>query len=283
MKKIKIKIAGRPGWHIEDTAIAEKYFGPQYDIHGGAKDLIFPHHEAEIAQMEAVSGKKPFVKIWLHTGFLLVKSKKMSKSLGNFITIRDFLKKYPPEILRFIILSSHYRSSIDYNESLAINAVNSIKTIKDFLEKLKLISSSPKPLFKKFKRANIKPQALSIKTNIKKYEELFNQAMEDDFNTPKALATIFNLISSLQDKIWRISPAQAKEVIRFLNKKLDIFGIKIKPLKIPQKIKRLAAQREKLRINKQFIQADALRKQIEELGYIIEDTTYEPKITASRH
>ncbi|HMB17653.1 MAG TPA: cysteine--tRNA ligase, partial [Candidatus Paceibacterota bacterium] len=101
---------GRPGWHIEDTAISEKFFGPQYEIHGGAEDLKFPHHESEIAQQEAASGKKPFVKIWMHTGFLTVESKKMGKSLHNFITIRDFLKNHAPETLRFMVMSHHYRS-----------------------------------------------------------------------------------------------------------------------------------------------------------------------------
>lgn len=107
---------GRPGWHIEDTAITESQFGPQYDIHGGARDLIFPHHEAEIAQMESASGKKPLVRYWLHTGFLNVDSQKMSKSLGNFVTIRDALKKYDYRVLRFFYIASNYRSPIDYNE-----------------------------------------------------------------------------------------------------------------------------------------------------------------------
>ncbi|MEK7151527.1 MAG: cysteine--tRNA ligase, partial [Patescibacteria group bacterium] len=105
---------GRPGWHIEDTAITEKNFGPQYDIHGGAHDLIFPHHEAEIAQMESISGQKPFVKYWAHSGFLTINGQKMSKSLGNFVTIRDVLEKYPPETLRLMFLMSHYRSPVDY-------------------------------------------------------------------------------------------------------------------------------------------------------------------------
>ncbi|MEK7555367.1 MAG: cysteine--tRNA ligase [Patescibacteria group bacterium] len=261
---------GRPGWHIEDTAISEKYFGPQYDLHGGAVDLKFPHHESEIAQQEAASGKKPFVKIWLHTGFLLVNGEKMSKSLGNFITIKDFLKKYPAEILRFIILSHHYRSPVNYNETLANNAVKSIETIREFLEKLELVLKA-------------KQKTSSIKINIKNYNKLFNQAMDDDFNTPKALAVVFDLIASLQNKIWRINPAQVKVVNRFINEKLDIFGIKIKPVKIPQKIRSLANQREKLRINKQFIPSDRLRKEIESLGYKVEDTSYGPKITATRY
>ena len=127
--------AGRPGWHIEDTAIAEKFFGPQYDIHGGAVDLKFPHHESEIAQAEAASGKKPFVKIWMHTGFLLAGGEKMSKSSGNFITIRDFLKNRDAAALRLLIASRHYRSPLDYEESLAENAENSLRTIGSFWKK----------------------------------------------------------------------------------------------------------------------------------------------------
>jgi len=109
---------GRPGWHIEDTAITEKYFGSQYDLHGGARDLIFPHHEAEIAQMEAISGKKPMAKHWMHSGFLTVKGEKMSKSLGNFITVQEFLKKHSLRALRLLVLKTHYRSPIDYSESI---------------------------------------------------------------------------------------------------------------------------------------------------------------------
>ena len=129
MPKIKIKLKFRPGWHIEDTAITESFFGSQYDIHGGAKDLIFPHHEAEIAQMESISGKKPLVKYWLHTGFLNVSGKKMSKSLGNFYTIRDVLKKYNPNVLRFFFIQTHYRSQIDFSEQNIESAKKSLERI----------------------------------------------------------------------------------------------------------------------------------------------------------
>ena len=133
---------GRPGWHIEDTAISEKFFGPQYEIHGGGLDLKFPHHEAEIAQAEAASGKKPFVKIWMHGGLLTVNGEKMSKSLGNFITIRDFLKIRSANILRLIVASHHYRLPIDYTEELARDAQNALSGINEFLAKVELIKSS---------------------------------------------------------------------------------------------------------------------------------------------
>src|SRR3989344_4861436 len=128
---------GRPGWHIEDTAITEKFFGSNYDVHGGARDLIFPHHEAEIAQMESISGKKPLVKYWLHTGFLNVKGQKMSKSLGNFFTIRDILKKYSANTLRFLFIQTHYRSAIDFSENSLESAKNSLERLNDFMLKVK--------------------------------------------------------------------------------------------------------------------------------------------------
>ena len=125
---------GRPGWHIEDTAITETHFGPQYDIHGGARDLIFPHHEAEISQMESISGKKPMVRYWLHTGFLTVNGQKMSKSLKNFITIRDFLKKYDYKVLRFFYISTHYRNPIDFTEKSIEKAKHSLERLNDFVK-----------------------------------------------------------------------------------------------------------------------------------------------------
>ena len=133
---------GRPGWHIEDTAISVKYFGPQYDIHGGAMDLKFPHHEAEIAQAEAAYGKRPFVKIWVHTGFLTVRGEKMSKSLGNFITIGDFLKDHSANALRYIALAAQYRSPIDYSDALAQTAEMALKGVRSFISKLAFVEAS---------------------------------------------------------------------------------------------------------------------------------------------
>lgn len=125
---------GRPGWHIEDTAITETYFGPRYDIHGGGLDLIFPHHEAEIAQMEAASGEKPMVRYWMHTGFLNVKGEKMSKSLGNFITIKELLEDYSPEVFRFFVLSTHYRSPIDFSHEILEQSKHSLQRVYKFAE-----------------------------------------------------------------------------------------------------------------------------------------------------
>src|SRR5690606_34593126 len=141
----------------EDTAITEEYLGPQYDIHGGGLDLIFPHHEAEIAQMESVSGKKPMVRYWMHTGFLNVKGEKMSKSLGNFITIRDLLQDHDPEVFRFLVLSTHYRSPIDFSESALEQSKNSLERIYKLIETVNgIIESDISDLNQKDKEHNNK-------------------------------------------------------------------------------------------------------------------------------
>lgn len=262
--------AGRPGWHIEDTAISEKFFGPQYDLHGAAVDLKFPHHEAEIAQQESASGKKPFVKIWIHTGFLVVEGKKMSKSLGNFITIRNYLKKFTPESLRFLVLSHYYRSPIDYQEETAKQAERSLMTLRNFLVRLELMQDEGK-------------SGLNVTGLARSAEKNFEAALEDDFNTPDAIAALFFLINQMEPMVWDLRKGEAQFLKRFLMKKLAIFGIDMeKFLAIPPKIQQLIQRRELFRTSKQFIQADALRKQIDALGYLIEDTRKGPLVYAKK-
>ena len=261
---------GRPGWHIEDTAITEKCFGSQYDIHGAARDLIFPHHEAEIAQMEAISGKKPLAKYWLHSGFLIVKGQKMAKSLGNFITIKDFLKKHSPRILRLFVLKTHYHSPIDYSDNLILQTDKEIERIDEFLEKVKSQKSKVKTTTQKLK--------------LNEFQKDFEKAMKDDFNTAKAIAVIFNLVNtgnSLIDKN-KLTKTDAKKILEFL-KKIDkifnfIFWGKRKKLKIPQEIKKLVNLREKYRKKSDWQKADQVRQKIKKMGYRIEDTTKGPKI-----
>ncbi|KKU85587.1 MAG: Cysteinyl-tRNA ligase [Parcubacteria group bacterium GW2011_GWA1_47_9] len=250
---------GRPGWHIEDTAITERWFGPQYDIHGGAVDLKFPHHEAEIAQQEAASGKKPMVKVWMHSGFLVVGGEKMSKSFGNFVTVKDFLKQYPVEVLRYLVAAHHYRSPLDYSEDLARQAKNTLNNLSQFLARLEM--------------AGGKTENGAV---LEKAERDFSAAMENDFNTPAALAVIFSLINENQKQVWELSRKSAKMLKKFIKNKLELFGIGLKSVKIPLKIRRLASKRELFRTNKQFIQSDVLRKEIEALGYIVEDTPRGP-------
>ena len=174
---------GRPGWHIEDTAITEKEFGPQYDIHGGAMDLIFPHHEAEIAQMESISGAKPLVQYWLHTGFLNIKSEKMSKSLGNFLTIREVLEKgISPMALRYYFLTAHYRTPMDFSWEGLEAAANAYKKLHDLrfkINDLGIINEG--------------------------YKKQFKEKLENDLNTPQALAVVWTMLKdkdlSPEDKL----------------------------------------------------------------------------------
>jgi cysteinyl-tRNA synthetase len=264
---------GRPGWHIEDTAITEKYFGPQYDIHGGARDLIFPHHEAEICQMEAISGKAPMVKYWLHTGFLTVKGVKMAKSLGNFITIRDFLKQHSPRILRLFVIKTHYRSPIDYSEKEIQTVKRQLERIDEFVDKIeKLAKKTQKP-----------PKALA-KNLVLKTKKDFEKAMEDDFNTPKALACVFKLVSkgNLLISQNKLAQKDAKEILKFLEEIDKVFNFifwqKPKKKKIPKKVLELVKAREKYRKEKKWKEADKIRQKIKQMGYWIEDTKEGPKI-----
>ncbi len=255
---------GRPGWHIEDTAISEYYFGPQYDLHGGGIDLKFPHHEAEIAQQEAASGRKPFVRQWMHWGTLLVEGKKMSKSLGNFITIRDFLANYEPVVLRWITFTHHYRSPIDYSSKLADQAKAAMNTLGAFMAKLDLADGPG---------TGGKTDPTEI---IKKISLKFDEALADDANTPLAIAALFELTAQFQPVVWTIKRSEAKNIKKILTSSLELFGISLKNPKIPADVMKMAKEREQYRVNKQFMQSDDLRKKIESVGFEIEDTPRGP-------
>ncbi len=260
---------GRPGWHIEDTAITEHYFGPQYDLHGGGQDLIFPHHEAEITQQESISGLKPFVKYWMHVAFLINKESKMSKSLGNFETVHELLKKYSPEALRFYLLSAHYRSPLDYGPELLNQSAAAVRRMKEFLNKLNLANADSEE---------------SIENEIKLAKEKFASAMDDDFNTSSAFASLFELISKVNPLLTqhKINHHDAGLVTKFINEIDQTLGIvPKKEEEIPREVSELVKKREELRQQKNWTEADKLRAQIKDLGYEIEDTTYGPFLLIS--
>jgi len=248
MPKIKIKLKFRPGWHIEDTAITEKFFGSQYDVHGGGLDLIFPHHEAEIAQMESISGKKPLVRYWIHTGFLKINKTKMSKSLGNFSTIKDILKKYSPEIIRYVFLSTHYRKPLDFSDKILENAKLSCERLKNICREIED----------------------DKKINETSLEE-FGKAMDDDFNFPKALQVLWKLVRD--EKAW----GKYQTI-----KKIDeVFGLKLltrEKIKIPKEIQKIIEEREKARKSKDWKKADELREALKNKGYFINDTEHGAEI-----
>lgn len=233
---------GRPGWHIEDTAITEKNFGPQYDIHGGATDLIFPHHEAEIAQMESISGKKPLVKYWMHTGFLNMEKEKMSKSKGNFMTIRDIVREYGKDTIRYFFASTNYRKPIDFSEE-------SLKAAKNSVERLKNISLE----LKDDKKIN------------KKYLEEFQKQVDDDINLPNGLAVLWNLLRDEKAEGKLKTMKKINEVYCF-----DLF--KKEKGSLPEIINHLVRDRKKAREEQEWEEADRLRKEINRLGYTVEDT-----------
>lgn len=247
--------SGRPGWHIEDTAITEKFFGPQYDIHGGALDLIFPHHEAEISQMEAASGKKPLVKYWMHTGFLNIKGEKMSKSLGNFLTVKDALKKYDYKTIRFSFISNHYKSPMDFSEEILNQSKNSLDRLNDLA------------LNSKGKSRKLKEQ------EIKKFKEQFYKELDDDFNTPKAFSVLFDFVRTA-NKV-----KAGNEAFQFLKEVNELCNILTLEQKIPKEIIKLAEARKQARNEKNWKESDSLRDKIIKKGYIIEDTgnTYKIK------
>jgi len=247
---------GRPGWHIEDTAITESFFGPQYDIHGGAIDLIFPHHEAEIAQQESASGKKPFVKYWMHTGFLNVNGQKMSKSLGNFITINDIFKKYDYRLLRFFFLSSHYRSPIDFSEEVIVQSKNALQRLNDFLSTCK-----NKPIKKENRKF------------VEETKKRFFEALDDDFDTPKAFAILFDFIRDVNKN--GVDGTCYKFLLE-VNKIFDILDVK--EAKLSREIKDLVKKREKARKEGKFREADKIRELLKNKGIILEDSINGTKI-----
>lgn len=261
---------GRPGWHIEDTAISEKYLGQQYDIHGGAIDLIFPHHEAEIAQQESASGKKPFVKYWLHSGFVTVNGQKMSKSLKNFITIRNLLRDYPAEALRFMVISAYYRSPIDYKDDLIKQSEAAVQRLCELMNKLELV-----------KKSGPKEEKIEMDEIIKNTRLEFENKMDDDFNTSQALAVLFNFIRIVNSFVDEnnLDKKSAKRAISFLKEIDKILGIfPEKESGMPKEIFEMVQKREELRKQKAWLEADKIRNEIQNSGYLIEDTSYGPLV-----
>jgi len=255
---------GYPGWHIEDTAIAMKYFGPQYDIHGGGIELVFPHHEAEVAQAEATSGAKPYVKYWIHTGLLTINKERMGRSMGNMVTIAEALEKYSPETLRLWIASTHYRKPLDYNEKDLDVAKKKIEKIASTLERIKEKVDRPSK-----KKAVFEKQ-------IKKLRKEFLKAMENDVNTPLALTHFFKIISLVnkqidQDSFSKKDLKAAKKTIHELGEFFQIIP-EVKEEKLPMEVEKLIQEREEARKKKNWKKADVLREKIRELGYALEDT-----------
>lgn len=240
---------GRPGWHIEDTSITEKEFGPQYDIHGGSIDLIFPHHEAEIAQMESISGKKPLVRYWIHTAFLTIDKAKMSKSLKNFVTIKDVLEKYDAKVLRFLFASSYHRTPIGFSYANLEQSKNALERLNEFSNKLK--NSKEKDDLKL----------------IEKTKEKFMKAMDDDFDASKAFQVIFDFVKTVNKN------GGGKKSYEFIKEIDKIFNVlNEEEISIPDKVMKLSVERDEARNKKNWKKADEIREKIKKEGYHVEDS-----------
>ncbi len=251
---------GFPGWHIECSAMSMKYLGSTIDIHTGGEDNVFPHHESEIAQSEAASGKK-FVRFWFHPRFLMVEGRKMSKSLKNFYTLSDLGKRgFSPLTLRYVFLTANYHSPLNFTWKSLEASRSALNNIYEFLRGVR------------------DKQSASDAKKIKIYKNKFLKTVSDDLNTPRALAIVWKLI-----KDESISQYSRKSLLLRFDEVLGLDLNKVKPerVSVPAKVKELVAKREKLRVNKQFIHGDALRKKVEALGYRVEDTKSGPKISKS--
>lgn len=257
---------GRPGWHIECSVMSKKYLGDEIDIHAGGEDLIFPHHENEIAQSEAANGK-PFSHYWMHNGFLNINNQKMSKSLGNFFTVREIGEKYDLQVLRFFMLSAHYRSPLNFSEELMQASKNGLERIVTAAENLdSVIAASTGEL--------TEAETVSL-DEAKIYTRKFEEAMEDDFNTADAISAVFELVKfiNIQAKENR-SKAYYEGLRTQLATLSDVLGIILekKEDNLDEEIEALIAERQAARKAKDFAKADAIRQQLSDMGITLKDT-----------
>lgn len=258
---------GRPGWHIECSVMSKKYLGETIDIHAGGEDLIFPHHENEIAQSEAASGK-PFAHYWMHNGFLNIDNQKMSKSLNNFFTVRDIAQKYDLQVLRFFMLSAHYRSPLNFSAELMDAAKNGLERIVTAASNVKQLSAVAGP-----GEMNETERELFEKT--RGYQDKFDTAMEDDCNTADAVSAIFELVKFINTNACADNTSiYLKNLYARLAVLCDVLGILIEKKEelLDEDIKRLIEERQTARKEKNFARADQIRDELEQKGILLKDT-----------
>jgi cysteinyl-tRNA synthetase len=257
---------GRPGWHIECSAMSMRYLGETIDIHGGGQDLIFPHHENEIAQSEAATGK-PFAQYWMHNGYINVDNEKMSKSKGNFFTVRDIAQKYDLKVVRLFMLSAHYRNPINFSEDLIMQAASAMARIKNCRDNLKHIASTGGTV-----QVDVEKDTCAL-------EERFRRAMDDDLNTAEAIGVIFEYVHDINLAFENGGDKQSAEAaLVALDKVLDVLGLVPEDEEIPAEVLELVQQRQEARKNKDYAAADTLRGKIAALGFEVKDTPEGPKI-----
>ena len=258
---------GRPGWHIECSVMSKKYLGEQIDIHGGGEDLIFPHHENEIAQSEACSGKC-FSRYWMHNAFLNIDNRKMSKSLGNFFTVREIGEKYDLQVLRFFMLNAHYRSPLNFSADLMESSKNALERILTAVENLKYVAEHASL------QEMTEEEVLKLEET-KKFEENFDDSMDDDFNTADAIAAVFDLVKFANTNVAEGSSKAFADALREKIQSLcDILGIitEKKEELLDADIEQLIEERQAARKAKNFARADEIRNELLEKGIVLEDT-----------
>ncbi|BBH23976.1 cysteine--tRNA ligase [Paenibacillus baekrokdamisoli] len=260
--------AGRPGWHIECSAMARKYLGETLDIHGGGHDLQFPHHECEVAQSESLSGK-PLARYWMHNGYIHINNEKMSKSLGNGITVNEMIKRIKPAVIRYFMLSAHYRSPINFSDETIAQAENSIERVMNCLVNLQhrltvAISEADE-------------ETVALRGRVEAIKEQFHAKMDDDFNTPDAITALFDLVSEANQHLQR--PVVSAESLHLLINAFESFDqvLGLLPEKqseglLDADVDALIAERVEARITKNWARADEIRDQLAEQGIVLEDT-----------
>ena len=257
---------GRPGWHLECSVMSKKYIGDVIDIHAGGEDLIFPHHENEIAQSEAANDAE-FARYWMHNGFLKINNEKMSKSLGNFFTVREIGEKYNLQVIRFFMLSAHYRSPLNFSDELVESSKNGLDRIRTAASRLEEVINSNTEL-----NINTEEDYKVLCDFVKKFED----SMEDDLNTADAISVIFELVKHINTiaSSGNIDKKYAEKSYETLKLLLDILGIDIKEEEVllDEEIEKLIQERQDARKNKNFARADEIRNLLIDKGIILEDT-----------
>jgi cysteinyl-tRNA synthetase len=271
---------GRPGWHIECSVMSTDILGANFDVHGGGLDLVFPHHENEIAQAEAAT-EKSFANYWMHNGLLTVNGEKMSKSLGNYITISDFIKKYcDPDLLKIVFLNSHYRSPMNYSDEKIEEARRSKERIMIFLDKAERLS---KEHLRTEQGASGTVEAMvKAQWAVNALQEKFEEAMDDDFNTPVAISVIFEAVHNGNDILadTAMPPEEKAHIVgsirNYVLRFADVLGLSLNPVEIADdegdRINALVTERENARKSRDYAAADRLRKELAEMNVIVEDT-----------
>ncbi|MDM0657364.1 cysteine--tRNA ligase [Clostridium perfringens] len=258
---------GRPGWHIECSCMAKKLLGETIDIHAGGSDLKFPHHENEIAQSEALTGE-PFARYWLHSAFVNVNNEKMSKSLNNFFTAREILERYDADVIRFLMLSAHYRQQLNFSEDLLESAKASVERIYNAIGNLE-------NLIDEVSREEMNEEEKAYLESLNKYKEKYIEKMDDDFNTADAITAIFDLIKDTNTNITIDSSKElaqkALELIRELGSPLGMFQKSTKG-NLEEEIEALIAKRQQARKDRDFTLADKIRDELKDRGIVLEDT-----------